>query len=269
MRFWTLGADDLRIIVSRRRPHNRLGFVIQLCALRYPGRLLRPGELIPLAPLTFVGEQLGIEPQTLADYATRGPARYEQLDTLRAVFGFRQFSRPIQTDLQSWLLPVALTTTNAPVLARMLLDEFRRRRIILPGITTIERMVGKALLDAERHVGKLLTRALTATQGDQLDALLCQHDQTRTSVLARVRQPPGKPGRRAFAAILERLSILRAIELDPDLVTAIHVERLRRLCQEGARLTAQHLTSLNPARRCAILIATTIETQVTLTTTPC
>lgn len=67
VRYWTLSADDLRIIVSRRRAHNRLGFAIQLCGLRYPGRLLRPGELIPHAPLAFVGEQLGIEPQTLAE----------------------------------------------------------------------------------------------------------------------------------------------------------------------------------------------------------
>lgn len=158
-----------------------------------------------------------------------------------------------------------LTTTNGAALARMLLDEFRRRCIIMPGITPVERMVGKALLDAERHVGELLTRKLTVAQRDRLDALLRQHEQTRSSVLAWVRQPPGKPGRRAFAAILDRLSILRAIDLDADLVTAIHPERLRRLSQEGARLTAPHLTSLNPARRRAVLVATAIETQVTLT----
>ena len=55
---WTLSRDDLAIIVRRRRPHNRLGFAIQLCALRYPGRFLRPGELIPDTPLAFVAEQL-------------------------------------------------------------------------------------------------------------------------------------------------------------------------------------------------------------------
>lgn len=265
VRYWTLSADDLRIIVSRRRAHNRLGFAIQLCGLRYPGRLLRPGELIPHAPLAFVGEQLGIEPQTLAEYATRGPTRYEQLDALRDVFGFRSFCRPIQAELQAWLLPVALTTTSGPALARMLLDEVRRRRIIVPGITPIERMVGKALLDGERHVAELLTQKLTVAQRERLDALLRKHDERPVSVLTWVRQPPGKPGRRAFTAILDRLTVLRAIELDADLVRVIHAERLRRLCQEGARLTAQHLTSLNPARRRAVLVAAAIETQVTLT----
>ncbi|MBD3703911.1 DUF4158 domain-containing protein, partial [Klebsiella pneumoniae] len=33
-------------IRQRRRPENRIGFALQLCALRYPGRAL-PGEMIP------------------------------------------------------------------------------------------------------------------------------------------------------------------------------------------------------------------------------
>ena len=69
---WTLSRDDLAIIVRRRRPHNRLGFAIQLCALRYPGRFLRPGELIPDTPLAFVAEQLQVGPEVLADYLAQG-----------------------------------------------------------------------------------------------------------------------------------------------------------------------------------------------------
>jgi TnpA family transposase len=114
---WTLSQDDLAVIVRRRRPHNRLGFAIQLCALRYPGRLLRPGELIPAAPLTFVAEQLQVAPEVLADYATRGPTRYEQLNALRDAFGFAQLSRPLRAALQEWLLPIALTTTSGAGLA--------------------------------------------------------------------------------------------------------------------------------------------------------
>lgn len=79
VRYRTLGPDDLRTIVNRRRPHNRLGFAVQLCAPRYPGRLLRPGELIPHAPLAFVADQLDVDPEVLTDHAARGPTRYEAI----------------------------------------------------------------------------------------------------------------------------------------------------------------------------------------------
>lgn len=42
LRHYTLADDDLEIIRARRRPHNRFGFALQLCALRYPGRVLAP-----------------------------------------------------------------------------------------------------------------------------------------------------------------------------------------------------------------------------------
>lgn len=58
-RHWTLDGDDLAAVNTRRRAHNRLGFALQLCALRYPGRLLRPGAVIPERALRFVADQLG------------------------------------------------------------------------------------------------------------------------------------------------------------------------------------------------------------------
>lgn len=262
---WTLSQDDLAVIERRRRPHNRLGFAIQLCALRYPGRLLRPGELIPHAPLAFVAEQLQVEPEMLADYAMRGPTRYEQLDALRDAFGFTPLSRPPRKTLQEWLLPIALTTTSGATLARVLLDECRRRRIIVPGISSVERMVAKALLDAERHVADHLTQSLSGAQCHLLDALLLLRAGTNLSGLSWVRQPPGKPGRKTFAIIIERLLLLRAIGIDPDIAASVHPERLRRLCQEGARLTAQHVRTLQAARRRATLVATVLEAVVTLT----
>jgi hypothetical protein len=262
---WTLSHDDLAVIVRRRRPHNRLGFAIQLCALRYPGRLLRPGELIPATPLAFVAEQLQVAAEVLADYATRGPTRYEQLDALRDAFGFSPLSRPLRTTLQEWLLPIALTTTSGAGLARLLLGECRRRRIIMPGISAVERMVAQGLLDAERHVADHLTRGLDTGQCRLLDALLLHHAGTNMSSLGWVRQPPGKPGRKTFAIIAQRLALLRDIGIDPDIATGIHPERLRRLCQQGARLTAQHVRTLQATRRRAVLVATILETIVTLT----
>ena len=151
VRHWTLGDDDLAIVGRCRRNHNRLGFALQLCALRYPGRLLRPGEVIPEPALRFVADQLGTAPEALTTYAARFQTRYEQLGVLREAFGFTDLT-PRRRQILEWLLPVSLATTNAPTVATALLDELRRRRVIVPGPSIIERLVAAALVLAERHV---------------------------------------------------------------------------------------------------------------------
>jgi hypothetical protein len=265
LRHYTLSRADLDVIVRRRREHNRLGFALQLCALRYPGRLLRPGETVPFEVLRFVADQLGVEADAIADYAVRSPTRYEQLEALRGNFGFTTFSQPHRRQFLEWLLPVALATTSGAAVAETLLGELRRRRIIAPGATVIERLVGTVMLHAERHVARQLGLGLTAGQAAALDGLLETKADTRLSVLAWARQPPGVVGHRSFARIIDPLEHLRSIALDPARAKEVHPERLRQLAREGARLSAQHLRTLSVTRRRAVLVATVLETIVRLT----
>ena len=79
IRYWTSSTADLAAIERRRRDPNQLGFALQLCAFRYPGRLLRPGEVMPEAAFVFVAGQLCVAPGALADYAKRHQTRLEQL----------------------------------------------------------------------------------------------------------------------------------------------------------------------------------------------
>src|SRR3954465_3425325 len=264
-RHWTLDRADLAAVDRRRGGHNQLGFALQLCALRYPGRLLRPGELIPLEALRFVADQLGAEPEALASYATRFQTRYEQLDALREAFGFAELGFAQRREILAWLLPVALATTGAPAVARAFMEELRRRQIIAPGPSIIERLVAAALVLAERHVAHQLTRGLPPVRAEALDALLRPKEGTPLSMLAWARQPPGAPGHRTLARIVEQISILRAVGLDPACIEGVHPERLRKLAREGGRFTAQHLRALSPLRRRATLVATVLDTMIRLT----
>jgi TnpA family transposase len=265
IRHWTLDGTDRAAVERRRGGHNQLGFALQLCAFRYPGRLLRPGEAIPEQALRFVAEQLRIEPGTLAAYAARPQTRREQLDALREEFGFRMFGPGHGRDLLAWLLPVALATTNAPAIAAALMDELRRRRIVAPGPSVVERLIAAVLVVAERHVADQLTKDLSMEQVDALDALLRSKTGTPTSVLAWARQPPTAPGHRALARIVEQLTCVRAVGLKPAIAEGVHPERLRKLAREGARFTAQHLRNLSPLRRRATLVATVLDTVTRLT----
>src|SRR3954464_9893385 len=75
VRYWTLDRVDLAAVDRPPGGHNQLGLALRLCACRYPGRLLRPGELIPAEALRFVAEHLHIEQEPLAASATRPQPR--------------------------------------------------------------------------------------------------------------------------------------------------------------------------------------------------
>ena len=85
LRHYILADDDLIHIDRRRRPENRIGFALQLCALRYPGRMLVPGEVIPLAVSAFLGAQLGITGDALICYAVRRQTRQQHMEVLRSI----------------------------------------------------------------------------------------------------------------------------------------------------------------------------------------
>jgi hypothetical protein len=202
IRHWTLGAADLTAIERRRGDPNQLGFALQLCAFRYPGRLLRPREAIPELALGFVAGQLGVAHDALATYAVRVQTRREQLGALRAEFGFRTFAPEHRRELRTWLLPVALGNTDAVAIAATLMDELRRRKIIAPGPSVIERLIAAAAVLAERQVAHQLTRDLPPEQAKTLDAVLATKEGTAMSKLAWARQPPGAPGHRALARLV-------------------------------------------------------------------
>ena len=65
---YTFAEADLSVIRQRRGSHNRLGFAVQLCYLRYPGFALPTDAEPPASLLNIVGRQLRIDAE-LAELA--------------------------------------------------------------------------------------------------------------------------------------------------------------------------------------------------------
>ena len=152
LRHYTLSDEDLQHIGARRRSRNKLGFALQLCVLRYPGRLLTPGEFVPPAVVDFIGRQLDLDGDELADYAVRSETRHEHLADLRRLYGFRPFSGRAARELGDRLCEEAQRARSNEDLVRRFIDACRRTRTILPTTTMIERLCADALVDAERQI---------------------------------------------------------------------------------------------------------------------
>lgn len=91
-RQYTLDARDLALIRRRRGAHNRLGFAVQLCYLRYPGQVMDPETGPPDAVLAFVAQQAGVPSASWGEYARRDETRREHALELQAAFGYRPFT---------------------------------------------------------------------------------------------------------------------------------------------------------------------------------
>lgn len=127
-RYYTLSDNDLQIIRRHRRDHNRLGFSIQLCHLRFPGWPLRAGETPTPQLLAYVARQLNIRPELFHDYArVRDVTRREHLLELQCDFGFQPFTEALSRKLADYLLPNALRSPKPMPLVAALLDQMRAR----------------------------------------------------------------------------------------------------------------------------------------------
>ena len=78
IRHYSLSPADRLEIEVRRREHNRLGFALQLCLMRYPGRALTANEALPMPMLNHVAEQVGADPASF-----ELASRHESVESVR------------------------------------------------------------------------------------------------------------------------------------------------------------------------------------------
>ena len=153
VRHYTLFEADLEAVSVRRGAANRLGFALQLCLLRYPGRPLRAGEVVPRPIVEFVASQVGTDPDAFDDYAKkRDTTRREHVAEIFRVFGFRPFGAANYRELSRWLSPVAEGTDSGEALVGALVEEMRRRQIVAPALHAVERLAWETRRRADRPV---------------------------------------------------------------------------------------------------------------------
>jgi len=264
VRYYTLDAPDLALVRQRRGGHNRLGFAVHLCCLRFPGFALPYDVTPPAALLAWVARQLDLEPGLWPQYARRAETRREHLRELQFWLGLTPFGGHHFRAEVEHLTALAAQTDRGIALATVLVERLRQQRVLLPPLDVIERVCAHALLRGTRRVYAALTAPLTPSQLAALDGLLQPRAGSRGSTLAWLRQPPGAPNARHILAHLNRLQTIGTLGLPHGLEQAVRQNRLLKLAREGGQMTAQHLGDLEPLRRHATLVAVVLEARATV-----
>lgn len=262
--YYVLSDEDITRIKQRHDDHNRLGFALQLCALRYPGRYLNADDLLPKELIGFIGAQIGLSEKQLSEFTYKSVTRYEHLRALQQHYGFRLFHR-CETEFIIWLTQVAIETRNNAELAELFVQECRRRKIILPGITVIERLCADARVAAEREITHRIASRLDERMKQNLHAMLEETVDGRLTVHGWLKRFEAGHNSADVNRLLEKLEYLQELNIADSVLEDIPAHRIIWLRQQGEAYYADGLRDINETRRLAILAACAIEWRAMIT----
>jgi TnpA family transposase len=264
-RLYTLGSEELAEIFRRRRPANRLGFAVQLCFLREPGRALRVDERPPMPMLSLLAEQIACVVDDFDIYADRSPTLREHRAQAEAWLGMRSFEAADRRLLFDIAVDAAASTDRGDAIVTAMVRALRETNVTLPASDTFERIALIARARARKSAFAGLTRGLDTAQKDSLAQLLAAGAVPSRTPLAWLREYPESPSASNLTAVIERLALVRGLAIEPDRARTIHANRYAVMARESAIMSAQHLSRLDELRRFAILCAFAIEMEVALT----
>jgi TnpA family transposase len=258
-RVFFLDDEDRALIDRRRGEHMKLGFGLQLVTVRWLGAFLEDPLDVPVVVLDFVSEQLGItDPSQVKRYTERAKTKLDHQWEIRRVYGLEEFSA-VEGELRAWVAARSWTSGDGP--KAIFFDAvawLRERSVLLPGVTTLARLVAQVRDEVTKRLWGVLERLLTVAQRYVLDQLLEVPPGSRVSDLERWRKGPAPRGSgptmiKALDQVAEVMGLGTA-ELGAEAL--VPPRRLAELAKYGMRADASQIRRHPDGRRLATLLAT-------------
>lgn len=258
LKYYVFSQKDITHINERRGTHNKLGFALQLCAFRYPGRMIYPNEFVPQEMIAFVAEQLDINKTDILEYAKRSQTNYEHTSLLKKLYKFYPYSSANKS-LIVWLQKSAEHIHSNLELVELFTKKCREDKVLLPGISIIERLCADALVVAERNITHRITSRITETVKQHLQTILEETIDGRLSFYAWLKRFEVGNNSADVNKLMERLKYIQKLNVSDNILEGVPEHRIIWLRQQGEAYYADSLSAINEDRRFAILAVCIIE----------
>lgn len=256
-RYFHLDDTDLALILSKRGEHNRLGFAVQLTTVRFLGTFLENPLAVPAPVLSTLSRQLAIPLSDPLDSYRDGRQRQLHVMEICARYGYRDFTdQGAGFRLTRWLYALCWTGTDRPsVLFEHATDWLLSHKVLLPGVSVLERFVAKLRTRVERRLWDRLGRGVTEEQRRPLENLLVVPAGSRRSPLDQLRSGPVTVSGPGLVGAILRLKSVRDLGMAPPAAVTIPPSRLASLARFAAAAKVSVIQRLPAARRLATLVA--------------
>jgi TnpA family transposase len=265
IRHYTIDAADRLECQLRRRPHNKLGFAIQLCVIRQTGRLLGEDEQPPSAIVEYVADQLGVDPRSYSIYAHRAQTWFEHSRYLTNYLGLHTADRDDRRAALLAATEAAASGDKGLPIATAVVAAFRERKALLPSQHSIEKIGIAARAVARRRAESVLISDLDLEKLKTLDALLAIDPAIGQTRFHWLRSAPDAPGAGTLVGLTERIAFLRSLGIDPRLQARIPSGRWEQMVREGDAAPAWLAGNFGASRRRATIAAQIIKLSQKLT----
>lgn len=238
-RYFHLDQTDLDLIGTLRGDHNRLGFAVMLTSVRFLGAFPVSAIEIPASVMTTLTTQLDLEPITGIHAYFDGSSRIRHLTFIRTHCGFTDFgdNGVARFRLTRWLYALCWSGDDRP---GPLIDRAAAwliaNKVLLPGVTVLERLVGRIRDRARTRLWRHLVASLSDDQRVRIAALFDEGDTSTFAALDALRTVPSRRMSSELYRHLDRLDAVRAFNLRPAPprgVPAATLERLARVARVG------------------------------------
>ena len=248
---------DKAFIRSRRGDHMRLGVAVQLGAVRFLGTFLDDLTETPTRVQSFVGKQIGIEPEDKIAAYQASQWRWRHEIEIRERYGYQAFADPrLQFRLNRWLYALCWTGTDRPsVLFDRAVAWLLANKVVLPGLTILERAIARVRSRANERLWQRLTARVTPEQRQRLESLLAVPDGERRSTLDRLRDGPVLQSPAELSRAVDRLKEVQELAAGLPSLDRLPKSRITSLARFAAAAKAQAVERLPGERRIATLLA--------------
>ncbi len=256
-----MDSKDRSLIDIRRGDHNKLGFSVQICTVRFLGDFLENPIEVPESVIRYIAKQLNISDplKIINQYSERPGTHNEHAGEIKKVYGYYELiESPKAFQFMRWIYTRTWLSYERPSVlfdlsATWLIDH----KILLPGITTLSRLISRIRDRVSDRLWKLLSSLPNDEQKQQLETLLVVQLSTRQTLLEQLRKPPTIISGPSLVSAIGRVEKIQQMGVSDIDVSAIPPTRLKELSRFAASARAQAISRMATDRRIATTLSFT------------
>ena len=235
---WQIWPEENHMIQSKRGA-TRLGFAVLLKFFQFEGRFPYGPHEVPIQPVTFIANQVGVNPSEWNSYPWEGRSVKYHRAEVRDWCGFREVTLTDLDDFKRWLVKDAISQEHREDrLLETLLQRCRNLRIEPPAPDHTHRLIISAIQEHETRFCEEIFRRLKPAMLDRMAVLLQpqshEESQPEWTTWQFLKAEPGKAGIESVREASVRLKLVHEVGLPTDIFKSIPPKLVERYAKRAA-----------------------------------